>query len=118
MFIEIITNKKIPDINSGFRIFDKLNTTNYFPKLCNTFSFTTSQTLNYLLDNRRVGYAEIEYNQRCGKSKVKFIKDSFITIKYVLINSFYYKPYKTVVIILSILLFLFCTLFFLICILL
>ena len=48
-FVEFVSGKKIKDINSGLRIFDKSLVTKYFPRLCNTFSFTTSQTLAYLM---------------------------------------------------------------------
>lgn len=92
--VEIITNKKIKDINSGLRIFDKSTVTKYFPRLCNTFSFTTSQTLAYLMNNHFICYVDIDYRKRVGKSKVKMLRDSLISIKYILESCIYYNPLK------------------------
>ena len=71
--VEFVSEKKIKDINSGLRIFDKSLVVKYFPRLCNTFSFTTSQTLAYLMNNHFVTYVDIPYNKRIGKSKIHLI---------------------------------------------
>ena len=93
-FVEFVSGKKIKDINSGLRIFDKSLVTKYFPRLCNTFSFTTSQTLAYLMNNHFVTYVDIDYKKRKGKSKVKLFRDSFISLKYILESCIYYNPLK------------------------
>lgn len=93
-FVEFVSGKKIKDINSGLRIFDKSLVTKYFPRLCNTFSFTTSQTLAYLMNNHFVTYVDIDYNKREGKSKVKLFRDSIISLKYILESCVYYNPLK------------------------
>ena len=92
--VEYVSSKKIKDINSGLRIFDKSLVTKYFPRLCNTFSFTTSQTLAYLMNNHFVTYVDINYNKREGKSKVKLVRDSLISLKYILESCIYYDPLK------------------------
>lgn len=93
-YIEFITGEKVKDINSGFRVFDKSTVTPFFPQLCNTFSFTTTQTLAYIMNSYRVGYVDIKYHERIGKSKVKFFKDSFIMLRYILEACVYYNPLK------------------------
>ena len=93
-YIEFITGEKVEDINSGFRIFDKSTVTPFFPQLCNTFSFTTTQTLAYIMNSYKVGYVDIKYHKRIGKSKVKFFKDSFIMLSYILDACVYYSPLK------------------------
>ena len=93
-FVEFISGKKIDDINSGLRIFDKSLVMKYFPRLCNTFSFTTSQTLAYLMNNHFVTYVDINYNKRKGKSKVKLLRDSMIALRYILESCVYYNPLK------------------------
>ena len=93
-FVEMVSGKKIVDINSGFRIFDKSTVIPFFPRLCNTFSFTTSQTLAYVMNSLTVKYIEIPYNKRIGKSKIKLFKDSLILIKYILESCIYYNPLK------------------------
>lgn len=92
--VEYVSGKKIKDINSGLRIFDKSLVIKYFPRLCNTFSFTTSQTLAYLMNNHFVTYVDIDYHKREGKSKVRIIRDSFISLKYILESCIYYDPLK------------------------
>ena len=93
-FVEFLTGKKIKDINSGLRIFDKTTVMKYFPRLCNTFSFTTSQTLAYLMNDLMVYYIDIPYSKRCGKSKIKLFKDSMKSMKYILEAGIYYNPLK------------------------
>ena len=94
---EFVCGKKIKDINSGFRVFNKTTVIKYFSKMCDTFSFTTTQTLNYLMDNLKIGYVDIPYNKRIGKSKVRIFKDGFIMLKYIILCGLYYKPLKTII---------------------
>lgn len=93
-FVEFVSGKKIKDINSGLRIFDKSTIIKFFPRLCNTFSFTTSQTLAYIMNNLTVGYIDISYNKRIGKSKVRLFRDSLISMKYIIEAGIYYNPLK------------------------
>ena len=92
--VEFVAEKKVKDVNSGLRVFDKSLVTKYFPRLCNTFSFTTSQTLAYLMNNHFVTYLDIDYHKREGKSKVKLFRDTFISLKYILESCIYYNPIK------------------------
>ena len=94
ILVEFVSNKKIKDINSGMRIFDKTLVMKYFPRLCNTFSFTTSQTLAYLMNNHFVTYVDIPYKKRKNKSKVKLVRDSLISLRYILESCVYYNPLK------------------------
>lgn len=94
IFVQFVSDKKIKDINSGLRVFDKSLVIKYLPRLCNTFSFTTSQTLAYLMNNHFVTYVDIDYKKREGKSKVKMFRDSLISVKYILESCVYYNPLK------------------------
>ncbi len=93
-FVEFVSGKKIKDVNSGLRIFDKSTVIKFFPRLCDSFSFTTSQTLAYFMNSLSVCYVDISYNKRIGKSKVKLFKDSLKSLKYILEASIYYNPLK------------------------
>ena len=93
-FVEYVSGKKIKDINSGLRVFDKTTVMKFFPRLCDTFSFTTSQTLAYMMNNLFVSYIDIPYNKREGKTKVKLFKDSLKSIRYILESGIYYNPLK------------------------
>lgn len=92
--VEFTTGKKIKDINSGLRIFDKKTVMKFFPKLCNTFSFTTTQTLAYFMNSLSVCYVDIDYRKRVGKSKIRLFRDSLILSKYVIESCIYYNPLK------------------------
>ena len=93
-FVEFVSGKKIKDINSGLRIFDKTTVMKFFPRLCDTFSFSTSQTLAYMMNNLYVCYVDISYNKRFRKSKVKLFRDSLKTMQYIVEAGIYYNPLK------------------------
>lgn len=79
----------VPDLNSGARIFKRNLAIGYFPILCKQFSFTTSLTISMLADKYRVEFFPINVEERkYGKTKVKVIKDGFVTLYYILRNSF------------------------------
>lgn len=70
LLAEQVAGQKIPDLNSGMRIFRRECIKQYFPVLSNRFSFTTTSTLALLADNYRVVYHPIDYYARVGKSKI------------------------------------------------
>lgn len=92
--VEWTTGKRIPDINSGMRIFYKNEIIRFFPRLCNTFSFTTSATLCYMMNDLFVSYVSINYEKRIGKSHVKIWRDSLRTLQFILQAIAYYNPLK------------------------
>lgn len=92
--VQWTASRKIPDINSGLRVFRRSTVLGYFDHLCDTFSFTTSLTLAYTMTGRFVGYVPIDYKERIGKSKVKLLRDSARTIQYVLEAAIYYNPLR------------------------
>lgn len=92
--VEFTAGRKVPDVNSGLRIFSKGTIIPYLNHLCDTFSFTTSLTLAYMMTGRFVKYIEIPYEKREGKSKVKLFRDSLRTLQYILQAINYYNPIK------------------------
>jgi polyisoprenyl-phosphate glycosyltransferase len=92
--VEFTAGRSVPDINSGFRLFSKSVVTEYFKHLCNTFSFTTSMTLAYMMTGKTVQYVEIPYHERSGQTKVKLFRDSLRTLQYILQAINYYNPLK------------------------
>lgn len=61
---------RIPDLNSGLRIFRREMVLQYFGILPDQFSFTTTITLAMHCDKYRVLYLPINYSERSGKSKI------------------------------------------------
>lgn len=92
--VEFTTGRKIPDVNSGLRIFSKKEIMPYFNHLCNTFSFTTSLTLAYMMSSKFVHYTPVSYNRRIGKTKVRLFRDMLRTMQYIVQAILYYNPLK------------------------
>ena len=92
--VEYVAERKIPDINSGLRIFDKGLAMKYFSHLCDTFSFTTSLTLAYMMNGKFVHYIPIKYFKREGTTKVKLLRDSIRTFQYIIEAVIFYNPMK------------------------
>lgn len=94
--VEWASSKKIPDINSGFRIFNKTVIKKFYFHLCDTFSFTTSLTLAYMMTGKLVAYIPIEYYKRggAGKSHVKIFRDSWFTLSYIIKQILYFNPMR------------------------
>jgi glycosyltransferase involved in cell wall biosynthesis len=92
--VEWTTARRVPDVNSGLRVFSKASVLRYFPHLCDTFSFTTSLTLSYMMNNRFVAYKKTEYYERAGRSKVRLFRDSMLTLQYIVEAIVYYNPLK------------------------
>jgi polyisoprenyl-phosphate glycosyltransferase len=92
--VEFTTGRHIPDINSGLRVFRKSTVQRYLSDICDGFSFTTTITLIYLLTSKTVGYVQIPYHKRIGRSKVKIIRDSMRTMQYITEVTATYNPLK------------------------
>ncbi|NND99274.1 MAG: glycosyltransferase family 2 protein [Pirellulaceae bacterium] len=73
---EFAAGQHIPDINSGLRVFRRGEIMPFFSVISAGFSFTTTSTLVYLLNDRYVHYIPIQYHRREGKSKVRHFRDS------------------------------------------
>jgi glycosyltransferase involved in cell wall biosynthesis len=94
LLIEFTTGRKVPDVNSGLRVFSRAAVMEHFDHLCDTFSFTTSMTLAYMMTGRFVTYVPIGYNSRVGRSKVRLLRDTLRTLQYILEALVFYNPLK------------------------
>jgi glycosyltransferase involved in cell wall biosynthesis len=65
-----VSNARIPDLNSGLRLFRREVAMQYFPILPDQFSFTTTITLAMHSDKYAVTYIPIDYRKRNGRSKI------------------------------------------------
>ena len=95
--VEFTAGRSIPDINSGLRVFRRSTILEYYDRLCDTFSFTTSMTLAYMMTGKFVAYIPVEYHKRVGKSKVRLYRDSLKTLQYIVEAAIYYNPLKVFV---------------------
>ena len=92
--VEYTTGRKVPDVNSGLRVFSKEKVLPYFNHLSNAFSFTTSMTLAYSMNSLFVSYIPIPYYNRVGKTKVHLLRDTLRTLQYIVEGITYYNPLK------------------------
>ena len=65
-----VTGARIPDLNSGMRVFRRDIAMQYFPILPDQFSFTTTITLAMQCDKYAITYIPIDYHHRTGRSKI------------------------------------------------
>ena len=93
-FAQWIVKQKIPDLNSGMRVFRKSSVMNFFGILPDTFSFTTTITLAMLTNNYIVRYEPIDYFHRAGRSKIQPIRDTLRFIQLVLRTGVYFAPLR------------------------
>ncbi|MGF1494894.1 MAG: glycosyltransferase family 2 protein [Microcoleaceae cyanobacterium] len=93
-FAEWITDSRIPDINSGLRVFDKSTVAQFIKILPDTFSFTTTITVAMLTNNYYVHYEPIDFHHRKGKSKIKPIRDTLRFVQLILRTGLYFAPLK------------------------
>jgi len=92
--VEFTVGQRIPDVNSGLRVFSKEEVLPYFNRLCDVFSFTTSLTLAYMMTGKYISYIPIAYHKRVGRSKVRLFRDSLRTLQFIVQSVLYYNPIK------------------------
>ncbi len=92
-----LVGKKIPDLNSGMRIFRKELAMEFYHLYPQGFSFTITITLASMVNQYAVKYIPIHYQERQGKSKMNVIKDglNFIGLIFRIIT--YFNPGKILI---------------------
>jgi glycosyltransferase involved in cell wall biosynthesis len=97
---EFTVGEKIPDVNSGLRIFKKSSFLELkFPAICRGFSFSSTMTLAFLAEGKFVKFVPISYLPRKGKSKVNYIRDTLRTLQVLVEIITFYNPLKLIIII-------------------
>ena len=91
-----LCGKKIPDLNSGLRVFRRKHFAQFLRIIPNGFSFTTSISLSFLCNGLSVDYVPIDYRRRVGKSKIRphHLYDFIIVILRVIV---FFNPLKVFV---------------------
>jgi glycosyltransferase involved in cell wall biosynthesis len=89
---EYLSGQRIPDLNSGLRVFRRNIALRFLSLYPDGFSFTTTITLAMLTNHYRVKFVPINYLRRIGKSSIKPIRDfTNFTILIIRICA-YFKP--------------------------
>jgi len=89
-----LSGTRIPDLNSGFRAFQKAAVLPFLHILPNGFSFTTTITLAMLTNDYLVQYIPIDYYHRVGDSKIRPIRDTAQFVNLILRTVMYFNPLK------------------------
>ena len=91
---ELAAGQRIPDLNSGLRVFRKATALRFLSLLPSGFSFTTSITLAMLTNGYTVKYLSIDYHERTGRSKIRPFQDTLNFILLILRIALYFAPLK------------------------
>jgi glycosyltransferase involved in cell wall biosynthesis len=89
-----LTSTKIPDLNSGLRIFRKELALRFFDLFPDGFSFTATITVAALTNDYTIKFIPINYYKRVGKSGLKPLKDFSNFLYLILRLMVYFKPAK------------------------
>ena len=89
-----LSGRKIPDLNSGLRLFRKDPVVERFNLISSGFSFTTTVTLALLARGRTVVFVPVDYAKRTGASKIRPIRDTLNFLVLILRVSVYFHPLK------------------------
>ena len=93
-WVNWIVNQKIPDINSGMRVFRKDMASKFVRILPNGFSFTITITISALNNNYRVHFEPIDYFARTGHSKIQPVKDTLRFVQIIGRTGMYFAPLR------------------------
>jgi glycosyltransferase involved in cell wall biosynthesis len=95
-FANYLAEERIPDLNSGLRIFKKDIVLRFYDLFPNGFSFTSTITLACLTNGYNVKFVPIDYMKRDKKSKssIKPFKDFVGFMKLIFKMSLYFRPLK------------------------
>ena len=91
---EYMAETRIPDLNSGMRVFRKDIALSYFNILPSTFSFTITITIAFLSDHYLVKFVPIPYESREGRSKIRPVQDTLAFVQLILRTVMYFNPLK------------------------
>jgi len=89
-----IAGCKIPDMNSGLRIFRRTIAEKFLNILPNGFSFTTTITLAMLINHYDVRFVPVEYYARIGHSKIKPLQDTLNFVQLIIRTGIYFAPLR------------------------
>ncbi len=96
-FANLLAGMKIPDLNSGLRVFHRETLLRYLHLMPEGFSFSTTSTFAMLKSNRRILWLPITVKKRVGKSTVRQLRHGPQTLMLMLRISVLFEPLKVFV---------------------
>jgi glycosyltransferase involved in cell wall biosynthesis len=95
-FASYVARRKIPDVNSGMRVFRREWAEKYRRLLPDGFSLTTTLTIALIRDQARVEFVPIDYLKRRGRSKIRPLRDFSNFVMTILRLSMAFDPLRVV----------------------
>lgn len=92
-----LAQKPIPDLNSGLRAFRRRDVLPYLRLCPSGFSFSTTITLAFLCNDKRVRYIPIDYHPRVGKSKLRPMRDTKNILLTIVRSIIFFNPLRVFV---------------------
>lgn len=89
-----LARTRIPDLNSGMRVFRKEVAERFLNIFPNGFSFTTTITVAMLANYYDVRFVPIGYKQRVGRSKIQPIRDTLRFVQLIARTGMYFAPLR------------------------
>lgn len=89
-----IAGRKIPDMNSGLRVFKREIALQFMHMYPDGFSFTTTITLAHLTNSYTVHFEPIGYEKRVGKSKIQPVRDTLRFVHLIMRMGMYFAPLR------------------------
>ena len=93
-WVNWLSGQRVPDINSGMRVFRKGVAEQFFGILPDSFSFTVTITLAMLTNYRPVKFVPIGYKRRIGQSKIQPIRDTIRFSMLIMRTGMYFAPLR------------------------
>ena len=90
-----ITWTRIPDLNSGLRVFHRGVAERFLPLLPDGFSFTTTITVASIVEGATVRFEIVDYMPRIGRSKVRPLPDTLRIARQLLRLGVRLAPFRT-----------------------
>lgn len=89
-----MSGRKIPDLNSGFRVMRKDIVERFFNILPDNFSFTSTITIAMLSSGYSVKYLPIDYHRRQGRSKIRPFADTLGFLRLIIRTTMFFDPLR------------------------
>ena len=91
---EFISGKRIPDLNTGMKLYKRDLMLQYLWCMPDGFSCVTSMTLAFLCNGHPVKYVSVDYRKRIGTSKFHPVKDAAKYFATMLRIIMYFRPLR------------------------
>jgi glycosyltransferase involved in cell wall biosynthesis len=89
-----LVGEKIPDMNSGLRVFRKSVVEQFLKILPDGFSLTTTLTVAMMRNRYTVVFEPIAYSERVGRSKIRPLRDTLSFTQLIVRTGMYFAPLR------------------------